>query len=260
MLLVYLLIEAARGLDGTGHVIRLGLYAANIYIPYFAPASSTGLEHLWSLAQEEQFYLIWPLILVLVMRSRRPVRNLGLVVAVLVVYRTELLFTGVQWYRTYFSPDVRSDGLLVGAALAIARSFGFTATRRAGAIGLGFAVCSFVALSFVFDGNNAIYVLQLPFFNLAAALAVSAALTAGPLAAFLSFRPLAGVGKISYSLYLWHYMLLVQFAHHQRMIVLALTIVAATASYYLVEQPFRRRRSARLERAESPSAAIPETV
>lgn len=93
--------------------------------------------HVWSLAIEEQFYLVWPAILVACLATRRPLRTavlvaLGLAGAV-TLWRIYLTLEGAKFPRRYFATDTRSDGILVGCALSLLSSGSdFRAAQRCG--------------------------------------------------------------------------------------------------------------------------------
>jgi peptidoglycan/LPS O-acetylase OafA/YrhL len=250
------------------------------------------LRNLWSLAVEEQFYLVWPAMLLLLWTV--PVRRvrLGLVVAVAVasaVAMAALAGTG-QTTRVYYGTDTHSFGLALGAALAIVRhdwpGFGAPATRRgrtALALLGGFAVVGLVAKAIVMPAAGpAMYQGGLAIVALLAVLAIASTTAPGsPLGRLLDVAPLRWVGQRSYGLYLWHWPLFVLVgaalgsdgaasAWGIGIVTLALTLVAAAFSYRFVETPIREiglRRSAaavvrtvRLGRLSRPSSWRPALV
>src|SRR5204863_1178929 len=100
------------------------LFAA-VYVENLAhflhPPVTNGLGHFWSLSQEEQFYLVWPPLLAFALRRRVAFRwlaiGLGASVAAVVVHRFMLADDG--WWRVYYAPDTRSDGMLLGCLAAV---------------------------------------------------------------------------------------------------------------------------------------------
>ena len=106
-----------------------GFFTGNVVQAFFVPSplahACPGLAHLWSLAEEEQFYLLWPVVLIFLARTRRllvPAVMLALV-AVL-VWKGLLAADGANYSRIYYGPDTHADGLLAGALLAALRSRG----------------------------------------------------------------------------------------------------------------------------------------
>jgi len=246
MLICFLVYNAIMGHDALGTVADYGLYFGNIYFVVTHQPDTTGLGHLWSLAEEEQFYLLWPLLLLLVVRAKRPLYWVtGLAVA-LVVYRFALILDGASMHRLYRAPDTHSEGLVLGAALAFLRQQGFAAGEWAGKLGLVLTIPAVVAGA---------WNIGLPVFEIGALLLVAAAVSDTNLANGLSVRPLVWIGALSYSLYLWHFPVLWAFHDHNRLLAFAVTVLLAWLSYRYVEQPFRRRRAASLEPAVRPSPA-----
>jgi peptidoglycan/LPS O-acetylase OafA/YrhL len=249
------------------------LYAANWNLiarsdEYFAESESASpLRHMWSLAVEEQFYLVWPvLLLVLVwVLSRR----LGVLAAVGIALATASAVAMIAQYspanvaRAYYGTDARVFQPLLGALLAIAtvwlgqRSPAASGMRRGGvtmATLLGVvAAAGLGVMALRLDGGDPSY-----FHFGAIAVAVLAAgliwsLERSPsLAAVLGWWPLAALGTISYGVYLWHWPIILWTRPAEgadwieRRIVnlgqLALTLAIATASYLLIERPIRTRR------------------
>lgn len=243
---VYLVATAAVGEDRIVVALAGVSYAANILL---ASGSSifrgSGLVHLWSLAEEEQFYLVWPMLLLLIARFRRAVLLLAVGYVLLSAWRAGLSLHGVAAYRIYDGPDTRATALVAGAGLAIYRH------RRGLKVGEGagkLAAC--VLLGGVFFGWAVDFwpTVGQPVFELAIVLLIAAALNETSMARGLATRPLVWVGERSYSLYLW------QVAGGACVYVLgpgvlptitglALTFVCADLSYRFVETPFRRRRA-----------------
>src|SRR5437588_243135 len=126
LLLAFLVIDAAQGRNGLSQVAVYGLYAGNAYEAFVSSVStpSLGLVHLWSLAQEEQFYLLWPLGFLLAVRSRRPARWLAALFALLVCYRIALVAHGAPMYRIDRGPDTQSEPLVAGCLIAFVRHRG----------------------------------------------------------------------------------------------------------------------------------------
>src|SRR5436190_14823079 len=233
VLCCYLLYNAILGRDALATVANYGLYFGNIYYVISHHPDNTGLGHLWSLAEEEQFYLLWPLLLLLLARASRPAYWVAGLALALIAYRSALILNGASMTRLYRAPDTHSEGLLLGAGLAYLRQQGFMAGEWAGKLGLALAIPPAVAGA---------WKLGLPVFELGAVLLVAAAIGKTEIAKALSLRPLVWLGTLSYSLYLWHLPVLWAFGAHNRLVALVLSFLLAWLSYRYVERPFRRRR------------------
>ena len=216
------------------------------YVTNFIQAvkpSSTLFVHLWSLAEEEQFYLLWPLVLVLLLRRKvRPQSIVLLLIGaagVSAVERALLAIDGASLNRLWFAPDTHADAIILGSAAGIAWTFGlFRVPRFAGAA----AMVALVAISSLFSlDDRALFVAPLAIFAAASAVVVTAVVedTESLLSRLLSQRPLRWLGKISYGVYLWHVPL---FLLAGPIVGSGLTMVFAATSYRYVEQPILRRR------------------
>jgi peptidoglycan/LPS O-acetylase OafA/YrhL len=213
-----------------------GLYFGNLYQAVWAGFGYTGLNHLWSLAEEEQFYLFWPLAMILISRSSNPLRWTVGLFAVALGWRTLVVTGAVHSYSNLvnLTPDTNAEGLMLGAVIAYWRP-------RVGnlvAIGSLFGVLFlwFVGLPMWADS---------PTFDLASAGLVLAAVSPTLVARWLSAAGLVWLGTISYSLYLWHFWLLALVPGPLRVVMLAVSVIVAWLSYRFVEIPFRRRREPR---------------
>jgi peptidoglycan/LPS O-acetylase OafA/YrhL len=271
--------HAVPGLAGDG--IATLLYYGNWHqivtgSNYFVQSGAVSpFQHTWSLAIEEQFYLLWPLILLVVVRyTRRRMGTAGgerqhllaglgvaaLMCAVASAAEMALLYSAANPDRVYYGTDTRAQGLLMGAALAFGLGWwraGDRSTRpvvkgglaAAGVAGLGVLLA---AVDLV-DGNSAsLYRFGFLAIDVAvvAVLASAVALPSSPVGRLLALPPLRAIGTISYGLYLWHFPLFLWLDETSTglngagllWLRLACAGGAAVLSYYLVEQPVRRRR------------------
>ena len=222
---------------------------------YFAQLGSPPLlRHLWSLAVEEQWYLIWPVAFGWLMR-RRVARvgvilfGLGLLAGVLGI----VLYDGSE-SRTnfvYLSTITRSSGLLIGAALAMVwRPWSSGAARR-GALGILDVAAAVGVGAFLFvvagwsNTSAVVYRGGMLIVSLLSAVLIALAVHPGAVRAraVLGSTPLAAIGRRSYGLYLWHWPILVLTDAPRSMarllFVLVLVAVVTEAGYRLIEQPFR---------------------
>jgi peptidoglycan/LPS O-acetylase OafA/YrhL len=218
---------------------------------YFDPTFLSPLQHFWSLAVEEQFYLVWPL-LMLLLAPRLPRRVLaglvGLVIVASLAWSVHV--THADPAAAYFSTPARVYELALGALLALGGL-----PRLSGRLRLGLGVLGLAGLGVatVLLGTDA------PFPGWEALVPTTATallLVAGegsptPVTRLLSLRPLRHLGDLSYSLYLWHFPVIVLAgsflpAHWRTRetvpVEVVLMLALAALSYHLVEQPFRQRR------------------
>jgi len=261
MLACYLAAMAAVGHAAVAarETAAAGFYTANVvqaWWPHVIGRSAIG--PLWSLAQEEQFYLVFPLLLIAMLKWRGETAMRRLVIGGVLLVTIERLalflfvYLGSNSQRLYAGPDTHSDGLMLGALLALTlrRSPGSEATRADRFLG----PASALLLGLLTVSSRIPWAVGISFVNLAAVglVCATACQPNAPLTRALRWRPLVGLGKISYSLYLWNALLL--FANHgdaagdphYRGTLAAVDVAAAVGvswlSYRFVEQRFRRRR------------------
>jgi peptidoglycan/LPS O-acetylase OafA/YrhL len=155
----------------------------------------------------------------------------------LVAYRMLLISHGASVIRLYFGPDTHSDWLVAGALLAVVRSRGWLWIREPLPV-IGFALFNWCALT---SYAQIRWEVLSPVFELGCALLVAAAVTKTHMAQLLSVRPLVALGRVSYSLYLWHIPVFAALGHRSMVASLVISLGVAWLSYRFVEQPFRRR-------------------
>ena len=212
----------------------------------------------WSLAIEEQFYLMWPLLLTGLLAAKLQRRSiliaLALGVVFVAVYRVLLWHAGASPRRLYYGTDTHADGLLLGCLIGCLVSWGRIPQSKT----IGRIVNSLALISFLFIGylvattTSHDPILYRGLFSLAS-LAIATMLLAllkypAALATMiLRFRPLVWVGRISYGLYLWHWPVRglvfgksVQPSIKQIMGAIVLSFTVTALSFYVIEQPFLR--------------------
>ncbi len=234
----------------------LGNFAAFRAGDYFNPPfASLPLQHLWSIAVEEQFYLVYPLLLVPCLAYAPRLRLPGTLGAALLSFGVCVWASRAWPVLNYYLPVTRGWELLLGAAIlrAGAPAWGGPALRTALAAGSLLTIILVVVC----------YSAGLPYpgvYTLAPTVATAVFIASGaqptPVHRLLAWKPIVFIGLISYSLYLWHAPLWVfarYFALHeldafQTCAALAATFVCAVLSWALVERPLRERRWLRAQR------------
>jgi peptidoglycan/LPS O-acetylase OafA/YrhL len=227
------------------------------YFDQFGPPPP--LQHLWSLAIEEQFYLIWPLILILVLifcESRRIRASVAWLLAALSAVVMAIVYVpGADPSRVYYGTDTHASALLIGAALALSwplrrmQQLPREKTQRVDALGLaGIALLGW-AMGHYAGNDSALYPVGLLIAALAAGGVVLAAASPGVMSWLLGWPPLRWLGRRSYGVYLWHWpvIALTTVALGQRssggwvwLAEAALAIILAAASWRWIEQPIIR--------------------
>ena len=274
---------------------------------YFNQTALTSpLTHTWSLAVEEQFYVIWPLVVLGIFklwRSTRVLLVLCVVGALASSIEMAVLYSPGNVDRLYYGTDTRAQSLLVGAALAASLSLWADHRHRAGslltapgrahrrlggdpawavqtargrlaALVVGLSGVAVSAALWTLVSYNDAFAYRGGF--LLAALATTAVLFSvvcsqrSVLAQCLSLAPLRYVGRISYGMYLWHFPLFIYIDHARTGLTgyplfaarVAVTLVVATASFYVVERPTRQGNLLRGWRtwATSPAAVLATVV
>ena len=218
----------------------------------------SGLSHTWSLSIEEQFYLLWPATLIVLLGMKwSPSRVAGLLTAGVVAsaaLRVALFYGGSSPERLYNGLDTRADSLLAGCALGVVFAFGIPISRRMrwGAATVSVLLVPAIAMTLASEWNDD--------FMFIAGYATVVLVTLGILALLvgegapllrrmLEFPMLVGIGRISYGLYLWHYPLfnyvdLMELSQPVRLAAMVGSVFAAAGvSYYLIERPCLRLKS-----------------
>ena len=229
--------------------------------------AQSPFKHLWSLAIEEQFYMIFPLLFLLVNRKKKSKDGtyklnknflyvvLGLILVSLIAHI--LLFDINNISRIYFGTDTRAFSLLVGVVGAILYPMERLHSKVTPQKNMIYSVVSLVSIAtlitvmvYTSEYNTWLY---RGGFLLVAILGLIVIISSGKqhtiMSRLLSFKPVVFIGKISYSLYLWHFPILVlttpvsEIGNPNIIFVILrviLTFILATASYVFVETPIRK--------------------
>lgn len=244
------LISTLRGALGTLFFSSNIVFWRDLARGYFAAtdASLNPLLHTWSLSVEEQFYLLFPVLLLLCYRYARNYTILVLLLCGIASLVSAALLLKSKGVAVFFLSPFRAWELLVGSLLAL-NAVPLLKSRfiREAAASIGLLA---IAASLV------LYDTETPFPGLSAlvpVLGTAAIIHAGAsgdsvMGRVLSLRPLTYLGLISYSLYLWHWPIIVLARYasgmepltHQLHWLFLVSLLMASLSYHFVEQPFRR--------------------
>ncbi|RRH98098.1 acyltransferase [Mesorhizobium tamadayense] len=241
-------------------VVLAGLYLSDYAKAFWG--DPVALTHTWSLSVEEHFYMLWPVVILLVSRRCSGDRQLALIFLGLFVaaslWRMTDLVIWQDWQRTFFRFDTRMSGLLLGAAIAYLpwRPSG----RQADAIGI-VSACGLAAAILVLRFRS-----PWPLLHggtlvdlCAAGLVLAAVQERSRVAAVLGCKPLAALGLISYSIYLWSVPIAVIFrtrfdAYTSFAATAVISIAIAAASWWLIERPLKAYRLRMVPKAVAATA------
>jgi peptidoglycan/LPS O-acetylase OafA/YrhL len=289
MMLLFVAVLASVILPkGTYPSLRLDALATLLYVSnwhfvlvgtnYFNETSTASpLIHTWSLAVEEQFYLVWPLVVLGILRLTRNLRLLlGVCCAAALASAIEMFVLSrhaISYNRVYLGTDTRSQCLFIGAALAVVlvmatqrdRSGGRStppghpelwkppndkvkmACGILGLLGAGASLAIWVSTSTTssFPYRGGFFLI-----GLATAGVILSIVGAprSPVPRFLSLAPIRYIGRISYGLYIWHWPIFIWMNHAMAgttgftlfFVKLLVTFAVAVLSFHLVEQPIRQ--------------------
>ena len=269
---------------GTYGALRLDALSTLLYVSnwhfilvnsnYFnETAASSPLLHTWSLAVEEQFYVIWPLVVLGVMHFTRSLRALFALCCAAAIASAIWMYVlydgGLNTNRVYLGTDTRSQCLFIGSALAVGlvlvtrrsheegrlakgelwRPAGSVGTTLCGVVGIVGALAA-VAL-WVLTTSTSSFPYSGGFFLIGLAVAaVILSAVAAPrsiVPRVLSLAPVRYVGRISYGLYIWHWPIFIWLDHartglygYELFVVRVLvTFAVSVVSFHLIERPIR---------------------
>ena len=213
------------------------------------PKVPNVLAHTWSLALEEQFYVLWPVLLlpILLLITRRSIAISLLLTAAAVALWRSYLYTGSFSYRTYDWPDVHSDGIMLGCALALLDRETIDRIGAQWPLALAFltAYIATVRLEYGFSYHGGWTLV-----NLSSAVIIARLTTSSRdlLSKGMSRPLLVWIGTISYGLYLWHHAVLRLLPSMagtiKTILVFAISFCLASMMFYWIELPLHRFRYA----------------
>jgi peptidoglycan/LPS O-acetylase OafA/YrhL len=231
-------------------------YSTNWRMAFGWDKSLDPTSIIWSLSIEEQFYLVWPLLLfgclALKVGRRYIVSGLVVVILAILVHRYLLLDAAADLTRLYYGTDTRADALLVGCVFAF---LNVTATAWKTINWLNVAgICSAVSLVILVStadfSDQFLYRGGFTGIALLSGIVILVASNSPPwiFSALLRSGLLRWFGKISYGLYLWHWLVvrstsLYYLGYWEPWAKLAIAVGIAAASFYLVERPFNKLKT-----------------
>jgi peptidoglycan/LPS O-acetylase OafA/YrhL len=241
-------------------------YASNWLYAFHYFSANNPLGITWSLAIEEQFYLTWPLLLILALKFKLQRRwvlyILALIIAIIPLHRKILVEQGATVLRLYYASDTRADALLIGCLVGLLVSWNLLPHHRR----LEIPMKSLAAVVVIFLG----YLVGTEFWEdlmlyqrggylssggytlvaLSIGLILTVVIIWPPKFALLilKFAPLVWIGRISYGLYLWHWPVrlfiyqkkIMPASTEQLVAVVVLSLLLPALSYHFVEKPFLR--------------------
>lgn len=266
----YSLLGNGGTLPGYGQAALIaGIYVQD-FVNGFIGDPQGEFGHTWSLAVEEQFYLIWPIALILMLKFRARLMPwtlvaAGLTTATLVTLSFQESADGIS-DRAYYLPWSRFSALLVGCVIAIALKRGVRpAVVRRPWFGVA-ALLAVIALTLAAShfGRFPHLAWEAPAIALSsAALVWHLSSSASPVATLLGVKPLAWLGRRSYGIYLYHLPVMIVLGAYLSvrrsvltLLVLMVTIVVAAVSYRFIEMPFLRMKG-RLSRPAGSAPLVP---
>jgi len=229
------------------------------------------VQHCWSLAIEEQFYIVWPLVLLLLLKTKSRkfvITAVAIAICLLAVHR----IAGNGPSQSDLTTDMRADELLVGCLFAC----GFAWFKWSRIRWWPVALLTFPVVVLDIVDNIDLRGIGYTLIAFVFAAIIAAALTCRPVQEMLSAAPLVSLGAISYSLYLWHYPVLYWMRGGtsaqiydatilNSVLGLVISLALALLSYHFVEARFRRRRpsapgEARVGPGDSRTGGVPDPV
>jgi peptidoglycan/LPS O-acetylase OafA/YrhL len=286
IIVAYEILNYVRARSVAWDSVWAAAFAANFHFAhvganYFAQSQPPSpIQHYWSLAVEEQFYLVWPALLwtalfgPALMRKRRGRtraaargRALIMICAIGVAsFAWSVHATNAAPVNAYYSPFTRAWELALGAAIAVVATAGVRLPLRSAFGWIGAAMVAFAALTLSAATPYPGYAALLPTFG--AALIIVSGLGEQPrrgIGRVLAIRPMQYIGDRSYALYLWHWPVLTLAMLYERrplgvavnLLLLLVALALSITSYWLVENPIRHARwSPRLSTALAPVAVL----
>jgi peptidoglycan/LPS O-acetylase OafA/YrhL len=200
-----------------GSTFSAVLYIANWAIVWGSPATNPDLGHLWSLAVEEQFYIVWPIVLLLLVRlCKSHTIKIVLIAAIALLvmwHRTNIHGDGANWLATYIRTDTRVDSMLIGALFAIVYRH-VRMDRRFVSIAAWICLAGIMFYKFGPPPADRFTIGFTRTSIFAGFCLLAAASGTWSFNKVLTWRPLTALGRYSYGLYLYHHVVFLGVGRH----------------------------------------------
>jgi peptidoglycan/LPS O-acetylase OafA/YrhL len=271
---LYLWLGGGAGLQLKRDLVA-ATYTGNLYMTYRHQWLGP-LAHTWSLALEEQYYLVWPIVLFVALRVglRRQALTVILIAGALVSSAFSIRYFGFRsGASSSFPLQSTCVGLLAGSALAVLLTYSLPALRvlashAIAVFGVGLLVLALVLFSVTRAVPDGAYVPIAVLSTIALIGHTTARHSQGIPSRALSWRPIVALGRISYGVYLWHYPIVLLVARHcptwsplLRLVVVAPAAIAlAFTSYRYVETPFLRLKNRIGRGSDAATPAVPDVA
>ena len=232
---------------------------------YFTLEVAPGFGHLWSLSVEEQYYMLWPLWLVLLLRSNKAVPVVALTALAVVLHRNLAWHEQGNWLQLYVRTDMRMDALLLGALCAFFWQADYLARLFNGRLAGTALLIVFIGMTLLMDYREASYYIW------GAALVAllgcgfifnCSARAGNARGGIFNKAWLEYLGRRSYGLYLWHFPVFLWCSKLKPelaswliiTIAVTLTFIITEFSWRVIERPFNRKRHHFSHQADKPVA------
>jgi len=271
-----LLFVSGQQAEGNWHQIAASLIYMGNYTRLLMPLPIVSiLDTTWSLAVEEQFYIVWPLLLIFVLlrylQPRTILRVVVLAALASAAWRANVWISSYDVYRVISASDTHADGLLIGCALALARAWGYAPKGRLltllarAALFVGIPLVGYLDL-FVAEPYDPLCRGWYTLFATLIGVLILHVIDSPPRIshALLTWKPLVTVGLVSYGAYLWHLPVFQWLPLHNsnwadwptQFARVAVVTILTLASYHLIERPFLQLKK-RFVRRNPASLPVP---